>query len=268
MDVSTLAQTSMWYWHLFNDLSLSPTKMIPSHLLIFVEMFLNLTQQVQMLTCMIQVILHFCPSQLNKRRHSLATVIDSTATYTGTHRGSPTQHGVDISGAPETHRTVDQGGNSLPNHIIQRATQPLWEALVDPTSGRSPFTQKIQEKLILANFHLLSLEPFYSNANPIEHIIVFCVQMLYDTSNIVMCCTFSIILKALEREYYVCLKLLSISSFACLTKKFKFHFLGNVHRRLSATTLLKFKQEEEMLTYFITQFTNEIRGMIDVVGKS
>lgn len=133
------------------------------------------------------------------------------------------------------------------------------EALVNPTLGRLIFTQKIQEKLILVNFHLPSLETFNGSTELIEHIIAFRAQMLlYCTLDVLMCYTFPIM-------RMVCrLKQLSISSFNQLTREFKLHFIGNMRLWPLMIMLLGLRQgEKEMLADFAAWFTNKIWGMID-----
>lgn len=102
------------------------------------------------------------------------------------------------------------------------------------------------------NFCLPSLEAFY-DATSLEHIIAFLTHIsLYGTLNALICHAFLTTLRGPAKEWYTCLKLLSISSFAQLTKKFKLHFLRNVHSRSLVVILLKLKQHDETLSDFVT----------------
>lgn len=48
----------------------------------------------------------------------------------------------------------------------------------------SPYTEEIQDKPILLNFHLPMLEVYDGGTNPVEHVAAFWVQMaLYGIAN-------------------------------------------------------------------------------------
>lgn len=65
-------------------------------------------------------------------------------------------------------RKIDQCLNEM-----QYVQQSKGENPIDPTLGRSPFTQNIQEELIPTNFRFPLLEAFVDNIGPIEHIAAF-----------------------------------------------------------------------------------------------
>ncbi|RWW23816.1 hypothetical protein GW17_00011918 [Ensete ventricosum] len=60
--------------------------------------------------------------------------------------------------------------------------------LDESSKGESPFTPEIQDKLILTNFRLPSLETYDGSSDPLEHVMTFRAHMaLYDTSDALMC---------------------------------------------------------------------------------
>lgn len=90
-------------------------------------------------------------------------------------------------------------------------------------------------------------------------------MLLYDTSDTLLCHNFPIIIRGLIREWYTLLKSLFISFFTQLMREFELDSLENIYRWYSVVTLLRLKQgKKEILTNFVTQFTNEISSVIDV----
>ncbi|THU64568.1 hypothetical protein C4D60_Mb01t27830 [Musa balbisiana] len=120
----------------------------------------------------------------------------------GDQTSTPLPNGIEFSAPSHHYSTLPKSKIQLVNSIndslrvqLRQMDQRLYEMqgefqqfrgenLVDPTSGRSSFTQNIQEELISTNFHLSSLEAFNDSTDPVEHIISFYTQMsLYDISN-------------------------------------------------------------------------------------
>lgn len=93
------------------------------------------------------------------------------------------------------------------NKMYREFQQSKGEGSIYLISGRSPFTQSIQEELNLTNFRLPSLEAFYSNSDLMEHTVAFRAQMpLYATSDVLMCRVLPTTLRGSTREWYSCQK--------------------------------------------------------------
>ncbi|RRT67423.1 hypothetical protein B296_00003678 [Ensete ventricosum] len=140
------------------------------------------------------------------------------------------------------------------------------EELGESSKGGSPFTPKIQDKPILVNFRLSSLELYVGSSDPTERVAMFQAQMtLYDTSDALMYRAFPTTLRGLARIWYSQLKPALISSFNSLAKEFEINFLASVCPEPNAASLLMLAQgSEESLSQFVGQFISEVRGMLDV----
>ncbi|RRT81363.1 hypothetical protein B296_00005203 [Ensete ventricosum] len=139
------------------------------------------------------------------------------------------------------------------------------EELRESSKGGSPFAPEIQDKPILTNFCLPSLESYDGSSDQAKHVASFWAQMaLYDTLNTLMCRAFPTTLRGLARIWYNRLKSSLISSFDQLTKEFELNFLGSARPRPTAASLLDFSQgSEESLAQFVGRFAVEIRGVPD-----
>ncbi|RRT56735.1 hypothetical protein B296_00020978 [Ensete ventricosum] len=120
------------------------------------------------------------------------------------------------------------------------------EELEEGASAGSSFVQEVQDKPILLNFHLPTLEAYDGGLDKTECNVAFQGQMaLYGTSNALMCRAFPVTLQGLARMWYNRLRLSSVSSFNQLTKEFELNFLASAQSKPSAALLLGLSQKDE-----------------------
>ncbi|RRT41485.1 hypothetical protein B296_00020509 [Ensete ventricosum] len=140
------------------------------------------------------------------------------------------------------------------------------EEVGETTKGGSPFAPKILDKPIPSSFRLPTLEPYDGSTDLTEHVAAFRAQMtLYDTSDTLMCRTFSTTIRGLARMWYNRIKPSSISSFDQFAKEFKLNFITSSCPRPTAASLLDLTQgSDEPLVQFVSRFSTEIRRMPDI----
>ncbi|RZS19512.1 hypothetical protein BHM03_00051924 [Ensete ventricosum] len=149
---------------------------------------------------------------------------------------------------------------------VQKEVLKSKEEVGESSKGGSPFTPKIQDKPLPANFRLPALELYDGSCDPTEHVATFHAQMaLYDTSDALMCRAFPTTLKGPARIWYCCLKPASISSFDLLAKEFGLNFLASARPKSTAASLLGLAQRnDESLSQFVGRFASQVRGVPDV----
>ncbi|RWV90303.1 hypothetical protein GW17_00047507 [Ensete ventricosum] len=152
-DGNPTTHTPGHYWRLFNDLGLtSPVPNLRS-LAVTPEAFLGLTNQVQTIVGMLQMIIPYIPQLSQQPSFQLQL------------------------------RLVNQRIDDVQKEVI-RSKDNLRESSI----GDSPFVLEIQDKPIPQHFRLPMLEAYDGDSNPIDHVVTFRTHMaLYGTSNAIIC---------------------------------------------------------------------------------
>ncbi|RRT85717.1 hypothetical protein B296_00003701 [Ensete ventricosum] len=148
---------------------------------------------------------------------------------------------------------VDQDASCL----VEHTNKPL-KAIAGVELSGMP---QIQDKPILVNFCLPTLESLRWELRPGEAIVAFWAQMaMYNTFDALMCQAFPTTHRGLARMWYSRLKPSSIPSFDQLAREFELNFLASVRPKPSATLLFKLNHKDDEP---LSQFATEIRGVPD-----
>ena len=110
-------------------------------------------------------------------------------------------------------------------NTIKRKTYRSLDRMVKTMD--SPFTAVVLECLVPSKFRLPQFEPFDGLKDPLDHLNTFKTTLgLQQPPDEILCCSFSITLKGVAREWFTKLPTSSIDSFEQLSSSFLRHFVG------------------------------------------
>lgn len=104
-----------------------------------------------------------------------------------------------------------------------------------------------------------AMEPYNSNADPIDHLQSFIsVMVLHGVSDAIMCRAFPTMLRGAARTWYTQLKSRSIENFKQLSKSFVENFVTSKDHKNSSINLMTMKQQQgESLREYVRRFDRE-----------
>ena len=133
----------------------------------------------------------------------------------------------------------------------------------------SPFTTSINSFPLPPKFHMLQVEDYVRNKDPLDHFESFKTLMhLQGILDEIMCKAFPTTLKGPARIWFSKLMLNSISSFKELSAQFASHFIEGHRYKKSTPYLMNIKQQEdETQRSNITRFNKEAFSIDKVDDK-
>ncbi|RRT33261.1 hypothetical protein B296_00057015 [Ensete ventricosum] len=287
------------FWRMMTDPGFPSPASNLAPLMVTVEAFLGLTNQVQALAGMVQTIISYLPQLVHSMAHQSAP--PQTESPMAPDRGilpdveAPQPQVAEVrptSSTPTPARSQSHSYNPAPTELdldtlstdftdslreqVRRVHQRLDEVqkevlisreeIGESSKGGSPFTPEIQSKPLSATFRLPALKPYDGSGDPMEHIATFHAQMtLYDTLEALMCRAFPTTLRGSARTWYACLKPASIPSFDVFVREFELNFLASACPRPTTASLLGMAHgSDEPLSQFIGRFTSQVQGIPDL----
>ncbi|RWW62396.1 hypothetical protein BHE74_00030475, partial [Ensete ventricosum] len=186
----------------------------PAPFVVTAEAFLGLTNQVQALAGMVQIIVPYLPQLIQSTQLEVEPPLRQAAEA---HAASPTvalarsqSRSCDpVQTSPNFNTLSSDSADLLREQVLQvhhRLDKVQKEVLKSKgeigksSKGGSPFTPEIQGKPLPANFRLPTLELYDGSGDPTKHIATFHTQMaLYDMSDALMCRAFPTTLRGPAR---------------------------------------------------------------------
>ncbi|RWV84340.1 hypothetical protein BHE74_00051947 [Ensete ventricosum] len=191
------------YWRLFNGSGFSLPMVNLGQTVVTAEGFLCLTRQVRTLAGMMQNVVPY----ILQLMQSLAPqqLIPQPTLQSESHPRNvirtPPKLDTLLLGFDYVRKQLRQVNQRLDE--VQKEFLKSKEELDESYKGGSPFVSEIQDRSILANFRLPSLESYDNSSDPSKYIAAFRTQMaLYDTADAFMCRVFQTTLKRPTRMWY------------------------------------------------------------------
>ncbi|RRT49615.1 hypothetical protein B296_00005728 [Ensete ventricosum] len=275
-EVTTTGSTPNHFWRMMTDPRFPSPASNPAPFVVTTKAFLGLTNQVQALADMVQIIVPYLPQLIQSATQQPAPPITFLQTESPVapnretqleaeppqrqameaHAASPTatlaqsqSRSCDpVQNSPDFDTLSFESANSLREQVrqvhqrldeVQKEVLKSKGEIRESLKGGSPFTPEIQGKPLPASLRLSTLELYDGSGDPIEHIVAFHTQMaLYDTSNPLMYRAFPTTLRGPARTWYSHLKPASISSFDLMAKEFELNFLASARPKPTTASLL------------------------------
>ena len=152
------------------------------------------------------------------------------------------------------------------NALKRRVSNNL-DDLVHQTD--SPFTTSVTSFPLPSKFHMLQVEKYDGNKDPLDHLESFKTLMHFqEIPNEIMCKVFPTTLKGPVRIWFSKLTPNFISSFKELSTQFASHFIRGHRYKKSTACLMNIKQwEDETLRSYITHFNKEALSIDEADNK-